>query len=332
MEAWEKFKKFITKRGLVKEGDNILLSVSGGPDSVCMLHLFWRLSKTVPLGLHVCTFDHGLRKESRKEVKLVQNLSKQFGIPCTAIELPVKDFSRKNKISTETSGRLLRYRYLARIAAELCYNKVATAHTANDNAETFLMWLARGTGAEGLSGIPLERDLVTGIRLIRPILSLTKPEILSYLKRQKLRFYFDKSNLSLDYTRNRIRHTLIPLFEKLNKKFVDHVYNSSKILAIENEYFSEIVERKIKSRVFYSRSLPAGEAERIKLDLKQFFGYNNVLQLRILKRILPEKRSQFNIERLLDWLKSRSVARIHFSNRWDILRKKGQLIFSKRNK
>jgi tRNA(Ile)-lysidine synthase len=323
MEAWEKFKKFNQKSGLIRQDDKVLLAVSGGPDSVCMLHLFHRLSKLMPLSLHVCTFDHGLRRESVKEVKLVLKYAKKFGIPADAIEIPVKEFSRKNKISLETAGRALRYQYLASIAAETGCDKVATAHNANDNAETVLMWLARGTGTDGLAGIPVMRALADNIKLIRPVLCLTRLEIVRYLKTQGLNSCLDRSNLSMDFTRNRLRRRLIPEFEKFNEKFIDHVFNFSKIMAAENDFFSKIADKKIGSIVKRTKT-------KIKLDLKGFFGYNKALQLRILKKILPEKRSQFHLESLLDWITSAKPAgTLNFSGKWDIFKSKDLITFVK---
>ncbi|MCX5781535.1 MAG: tRNA lysidine(34) synthetase TilS, partial [Elusimicrobia bacterium] len=176
MNAWEKFKKNVEKSGLISAGDKILLAVSGGPDSVSLLHLFWRLKKNIPIELAVVHMDHGLRKSSKKELRFVENLSERFGVPSITQKLPVKKFSETNKISLETAGRNLRYDVLYETARKLRYNKIATGHTADDNAETVIMWMIRGTGTDGLGGIPASRKIRAGLEIIRPLLPITKEE------------------------------------------------------------------------------------------------------------------------------------------------------------
>lgn len=322
MDAWEKFKNSIKKNELVKPQDKIILAVSGGPDSVCLTHLFWRLAKTVDLELLIVYFDHGLRKQAKNEAVFIEKLGKKFGIQVCIRKLPVKEYSGQNKISIETAGRDLRYLELDRIAKQFRFNKIATGHNANDNAETMLMWIIRGTGAEGLSGIPLFRSSNKNIRIIRPILPVTRQEILKYLKDQKLRFCIDSSNFSLDYTRNKIRHHLIPILNKYNNCIVEHLYNLSRILSSENAYLNEISKRSVKRTVSRSEN-------KISLDLKRFFGYNKTIQKRVIKEILPQKRSQTQIERLMDFLSTPEQKNIHFSSNWKIEKTFKKLIIKK---
>jgi tRNA(Ile)-lysidine synthase len=322
MDAWEKFKGFIKNNKLVEPGDRVLLAVSGGPDSVCLAHLFWRLKKSLPLELLIVNMDHGLRRESSRESGKVEKLGKKLGIPALLRKIKVREAADADGISLETAGRNLRYKTLFSIAKEKGFNKIATGHTANDNAETVLMWLMRGTGTEGLSGIPVVRTGEAGIQVLRPMLPVTREEIISYLKRQKIGFSIDRSNLKLDFTRNRIRHEVLPVLKRFNPKLVEHIFNLSRIVAGENEFLHGITRRILKKIVRISKN-------SISLDLKLFFGYNEAVKLRILKEILPEKQSIQNIRRLTGLVLSENREEILLSKRWRVEKKNNKLFFRK---
>ena len=145
MKTWDIFYQNIVQTGLVKSKDKVVLAVSGGQDSICMLHMFWRLAKKMQIELLTINFNHNLRKESAKEARIVKNLSNKLGIDCILENINVKEYSKKESISIETAGRNLRYLSLENIAKKYKCNKISTAHNANDNAETVLMWLLRGS-------------------------------------------------------------------------------------------------------------------------------------------------------------------------------------------
>jgi tRNA(Ile)-lysidine synthase len=205
------------------------------------------------------------------------------------------------------------------------FNKIATGHTSNDNAETLLMWLIRGTGTEGLAGIPMVRNTGNGLKVVRPILSATRREIMDYIRRQKLPYSIDSSNAALDFTRNRIRHKVIPLLETFNPKLVEHVYNLSRIISSENELLADITRRALKRLTCVSKS-------GISLDLKGFFRYNETARLRILKEILPERRSLINIRRLYGLVLSNNRKEIILSKDWLVYKNKNKLVFQKTKK
>jgi tRNA(Ile)-lysidine synthase len=324
MDAWEKFKRTVETENLVEDGDRILVGVSGGPDSVSLLHLLWRLRKTRPVELVAVCLDHGLRRQARREAALVAALGKKLGVETVTERIPVEAFAREHKVSLETAGRELRYRTFAALARQKKCTRIATGHTANDNAETVLMWLIRGTGAEGLSGIPLQRPGEGRARIIRPILAVTRAEILAYAARQKLGYCMDASNASEDFTRNRIRHRLIPRLQEFNPRIVEHLYSLSRITGAENEVLRQAARRGIARAV---RVFPT----RIVLDLKCFFRYNKIIQPRILKEILPEKRSAAQIERLRAWMSLPSPRAYVFSRSWLVEKNKHHMIFRKRS-
>ncbi|MBQ3943334.1 MAG: tRNA lysidine(34) synthetase TilS [Elusimicrobia bacterium] len=159
MLIWEKFRKNIIDNKLVVSGDKVLLAVSGGADSMVMASLFSMLTKVLNIEVIVVNFNHNLRKESVKEAKIVQKFISSLGMECILKNLNTKEYAQKNDISVETAGRQLRYSGLEEIAKKYKCNKIATAHNMNDNAETVIMWLLRGTGTEGLTGIPMVRKI-----------------------------------------------------------------------------------------------------------------------------------------------------------------------------
>ena len=315
-DAWEKFKKFVACEGLVGQGSRVLLAVSGGPDSVCLTHLFHRLKKSAALDLIIVHFDHGLRKTACRDARHVARLGESLGIPVIVETIPVSAFAREEGISLETAGRTLRYEGLARLAREHRCTLISTGHTANDNAETLLMWLIRGTGTEGSAGIPASRTMGKGITLIRPLLSTTRPEIETYIRRQGLPYVIDRSNFSPDFTRNRIRHKVIPLLATFNPCLVEHLFTFSRIAHAENAFLEGIVARCL------SRSVQR-KKDKIILDLKRFFGYNKIVQARLIKALLPEKRSVAQVERVLAWINDTTSLKLNYSRLW-LLEKKGK--------
>lgn len=320
MDCWEKFKKIVEKERLARPGDKILVAVSGGPDSVCLLHLFWRLKKTVPLALCAVTIDHGLRASSAKEARKVEALCKKLSVPLVKESIPVRKHAAANKLSTETAARDLRYKVLEAAARELKCDRIATGHTANDNAETVVMWLIRGTGTDGVSGIPLERRVSDSVSVIRPMLPCTREEVLKYAKTQRLPYSIDASNYSLEYTRNRIRHTVLPMLQKLNPRLIEHLYNFSQISSRDNEFLNSLVKQAA------GRSVRV-EKRKIILDLKHFLKYNKAIQLRLFKQILPENRSAVNVEFLRDWVLFSSKSEFRFTKNISLKRLKNKIIF-----
>ena len=284
MRAWAKFKKSIAENNLVPQNSAILVAVSGGPDSICLLHMLWRLKKTLPFKLCVATFDHGLRSGSAGEVAFVRNICSKLNLECVSEKLEVSKYSKVQKISLETAGRQMRYDALQKYASHFKCNIIATAHNANDNAETLLMWLIRGTGLDGLAGIPIRR-VFSSIELIRPLLSVERKEVLSYLKDQKLKYRIDPSNKSIEFTRNRIRKSIIPLFENINPLFVDHAFKLSRIVEAQNTALCVLVENAKK------RCLKVLKNGHICLDLRRFLEYNETLKLRIIKDLLSYGRT-----------------------------------------
>jgi tRNA(Ile)-lysidine synthase len=307
MKAWDIFYQNIIQTGLVKAGDKIVLAVSGGPDSVCMFHMFWRLAKKMQIELLTVNFNHNLRKESAKEAQVVKNLSNKLKVDCILKSINVEEYSKKESISIETAGRTLRYLALENIAKKYKCNKISTAHNANDNAETVLMWLLRGSGK--FTGIPHKRDINKKLSIIRPILSIKRKLIEDYINVHNLPFCTDKSNFSDVYTRNKIRHSIIPLCEKINTMSVEHIFNLSRIQTMEDAYLQEITLKYLKKCVEINK-------RRIFLDLTMFLQYNEAIQYRVLKNILPQKRYNSYINLIMHKILSSDLSIYKISNEW----------------
>ncbi|MCA6072509.1 MAG: tRNA lysidine(34) synthetase TilS [Endomicrobium sp.] len=307
MKVWDIFYRNIVRNNFIKSKDRIVLAVSGGIDSMCMLHLFWRLAKKINIYLVVVNFDHNLRKESVKEAKIVKDFADKLGIDCILETLNVKEYSKNKSASTETAGRNLRYLALDGIAKKRKCNKVATAHNANDNAETVFMWLLRGSGS--FSGIPQTRKISNNLTIIRPLLPVKRKLIEEYVKEHKLPFCIDKSNFSDVYTRNKIRLSLMPVCEKINPMTVEHIFALSCIQAREDAYLEEISNKLLKKCVNIQKN-------QILLDLTMFLRYNEAIRFRILKNILPQKKYNSHINLIMHKILSSDISEYALSADW----------------
>jgi tRNA(Ile)-lysidine synthase len=204
-----------------------VVAVSGGPDSVALLHLLVTLRRQGKVGeLTVAHLNHQLRgQESDGDEAFVRELAKRINggpLPCLTKSANVANLARVQGGNLENLGRQLRYDWFAEVARAQSAAWVATGHTADDQAETVLHRLLRGTGLHGLGGIPARRELIAGIQVIRPLLRIRRTDVMTYLEEQKLSFRQDSSNSRLDFTRNRIRRELLPhLAEHYNPGIVD---------------------------------------------------------------------------------------------------------------
>ena len=216
---------------LVLPNDKIVVAVSGGPDSVCLLYLLRQWSEQASVKLHVAHLNHGFREEAEEESRFVQSLSARWNIPITATALPVMALCKKRHWSKQEGARKIRYAFFQEVAQKNDAKWIAVGHTADDQAETFLMRVLRGAGMEGLSGIPPARE--GGI--IRPLLNVTRREIIETLSLAQVPFVQDPSNEKPDTLRNRIRHHLIPILEKYNPKIKETLAREATLLRDEND-------------------------------------------------------------------------------------------------
>lgn len=249
----------IKKYNLIQENDKIVIGVSGGPDSVCLLHLLNRLKQELKIEIVVAHINHMIRKEADEETKYVEEMCKNMNTKCYIKKVDVIQKANSEKIGTEEAGRNVRYEFFEEVLKLTNSNKIATAHNANDNAETVLMNIFRGTGISGLKGIEPIRDG----KFIRPLIECERIDIEKYCEDNKLNPRIDKSNFENIYTRNKIRNLLIPeLKEKFNPNIVNAINKLSDIATQEEQFVDNYIEKIIKEKLQVSKN------ENLLSDLK----------------------------------------------------------------
>jgi len=240
----EKVKDTIKRYGLIDKGDKVIVGVSGGPDSMALLYLLNALKKEFKLALHVAHLDHMLRKDSSKDAEYVETIACKLNIPFTMAKINIKALSSKG--STEEIARNARLGFLFRVARDMKADAVALGHNLDDQAETVLMRLIRGSGLYGLSGILPKRD-IAGYRIIRPLIEIRRGKIEAYLKRKSINPRIDASNYKDIYFRNKIRNKLLPLLEKqYNRNIKEVLSNMAESVGYDYAYLASAAARAVK--------------------------------------------------------------------------------------
>ena len=225
----------------IERGQTLLAAVSGGPDSVCLLHILSGLRDEPGLKLHTAHLDHCLRGlESAEDAAYVAALSNRLGVPSTLDRVDVNAYRRQHRLSLEEAAREVRYRFLAETARETGAFAIAAGHTSDDNVETILMHLLRGSGTRGLGGLQPESQIF-GATVVRPLLDVSRAETSDYCRRHELAPRQDASNLSLKPFRNRIRHKLIPLLKQYNPQVEEALLRTASIAAADIDFIDELV-------------------------------------------------------------------------------------------
>nr|HID58839.1 tRNA lysidine(34) synthetase TilS [Desulfobacterales bacterium] len=230
----------IRRYSMLEKGEIVVIGVSGGPDSVALLHALIALSDLWSLRLVVAHLNHGLRgEEADRDADFVGQLAAQLHISCEIEKRDVIRYRSDHGLSLEEAARVVRYDFLDSVAAKYSADKIALGHQANDNAESILIHLMRGSGPKGLSGIPPVREG----RIIRPLIEVTREEICDFLKEKNLRYTTDTSNADLKYLRNRVRHDLIPhMKDHFNSKIVQNLNRLSCILREEESFWEDEID------------------------------------------------------------------------------------------
>lgn len=233
----QKVEEAVRRHGMMKPGDRVVAAVSGGVDSVVLLHVLHGLSDRWNLTLTAAHLDHGLRgHEGEEDADFVADYAASLGLPCVVERADVPAYCEQNGCSTEQGGREVRYGFLRRVLLEHRADSVATGHTADDQAETVLMRLLRGSGSSGLSAIRPVRDGW----IIRPMLDVSADEIAEYARTHGLSFRFDRTNADQDVIRNRIRHHLVPLLQReYNPHIVEGLGRLADVIRGEAEFLDD---------------------------------------------------------------------------------------------
>ncbi|MDO5397774.1 MAG: tRNA lysidine(34) synthetase TilS [bacterium] len=231
----EKIYKTILQNSLISPGDKVIIGLSGGADSMCLAHVLCSLSERLMFEVAAAHMNHNIRGESAEsDAEAAKRFSERLGIKFYYRSADVVGYSKQHSISEELSGRELRYSFFEDLQKKYGFNKTATAHNKNDNAETLLMNFIRGSSVSGLCGIPVKRSTI-----IRPLIDVTRSEIEAYCCENKLPYVTDSTNLKDIYTRNKIRLKLIPeLQNEFNPNFINTVTANARIINEENEYIN----------------------------------------------------------------------------------------------
>ena len=278
-------KEFIAKEKLIVYGETILIGVSGGPDSIFLLHILNNLKYELGFNLHIVHYNHNLRNFSNKDQKFVQDVSKKLNIPFSTQTATLKSLPTKGSI--EQWAREKRYKFFLKTAKKLKINKIALGHTQNDLAETVLMRILRGSGLQGIQAIRPTR-LIEGLNVIRPLLSIRKNEILKYLEVNKIKFQEDPTNNSIKFTRNNVRHKLIPYIEQhYNQNILEILSNFSNNLSND---FSFI--KAYSNKVF--KQIAKTSENKIILDKEKFTTLHVSIQNMIIRTSIEQLKGNTN--------------------------------------
>lgn len=275
-----RFISTIERHAMLSSGDILLAGLSGGPDSVCLLHLLTIVKEKFKLGIHAVYVNHNLRPdETPAEIEFCNSLCEKLGVPFILKSIDVISYRKAEGINNQEAARELRYRAFDEAVFEVKASKLCLAHNADDQAETVFMRLIRGSGPRGLSGIPVKRGII-----IRPLIEIDRSAIENFLETNRLDYVVDSSNLKTDYLRNRMRLSLIPEIKKLNPGLLHAITTTASILQEEERFFEVLVTKTLMKLI--SRKT----ASRIELFLSPLEMMEKVLLRRVLRRAIDETR------------------------------------------
>lgn len=283
----KRFLKFIKEKNIVKSGDKILVGLSGGPDSVCMLNLLCSIRDEEKIEVAAAHINHMLRgEEADKDEEYSKRLCESLGVRFFSKRIDINKYALETGKSSELAGREVRYDFFNEIINKINFNKIATAHNANDQAETILMRIMRGTGLEGLGGIPVEREG----KYIRPILFMKREEVEQYCKENNLNPHIDATNLERIYSRNKVRLDILPYMKNnFNPNIVETINRMALLLQDDNEFIEGEVSKAYKDNCF--------EKENGIVISKNLFNIHSAIVTRVIRKALFKiNKSNYDME------------------------------------
>jgi tRNA(Ile)-lysidine synthase len=270
-------KRTIDRYRLLEKGDRLIVGVSAGVDSMVLLHLLYAYRETFDLSLIVAHVNHGFRpEESERETELVQKESARLGLPFEYGQFNVREFQKLGGLSPQDAARRIRFHFFYGLFQKHHAQKIALGHNADDQVETVLLRLIRGSGVQGLKGILPMREG----KVIRPLLEVWREEIDSFALEKKIPFLLDSSNLKNDYLRNRIRRALIPLIEEeYQPSFKETLLRTSTILREENDYLERGAEEAYQKIIHEAK-------DTLSFIFSEYQSLHRAIQWRVIKKIL----------------------------------------------
>lgn len=240
----EKVYNFITDKNMIKRGSRIVVALSGGADSVCLLEILSSLSKELDVSLVAAHVNHSIRENAKRDEDFAREFSNKRNIPFYCLTEDVPKVANEEHLSLEEAGRKVRYDFFRKLKEETKSDMIAVAHHKNDRAETVIFNLSRGTSVKGLTGIQAKND-----DIIRPLMCLTREEIEGYIQDKNLSFVTDETNLTEDYGRNIIRSSVLPKLEEVSEGALENIIRCADNLEVVEEYLSMMTERAYSAHV-----------------------------------------------------------------------------------
>ena len=277
----EKVLNTIRKYNLIKNGDKIVLGVSGGPDSISMLDILNNIKKEnqIDFDITVAHVNHLIREEAIEDERYVKEYCEKNKIKYYIKRIDVQNIAKEKKIGTEEAGRIARYDFFDEILQKTNSNKIGIAHNKNDKIETIIMHILRGSGISGLKGIEPIRDN----KYIRPLIECERTEIEQYCEEYKLNPKIDKTNFENEYTRNKIRNIVIPYIkEEFNPNIIETINRLSELVTEEDNFIEKVVKEQ------YKKILIKQEKNEISVNLKEFNNMEKVIKSRMILYITKQ--------------------------------------------
>lgn len=270
----DRIKRTIEDYNLINHGDRVIVAISGGPDSVCLLHALSQLREEYDLELYGAHLNHNFRGiEAQIDAQYVSQLCEKLDVLCFIKSIDVPQYAKSEGLSPEEAGRILRYEFFEEVASRVSATKIAVAHNENDQAETVLMRLLRGTGLQGLTAIHAKRG-----KIIRPLLHIDRQSIESYCENHNLSPRIDLTNLESIYKRNKIRLELIPyLEENYNPNVIQSLFKTAEILKNDFDFIEE------KAREVFQSLVSSEKNNRLELSIVGIRRLHPALQSRIVR-------------------------------------------------
>ena len=276
-------KNNILENELIKSGDKVVVAVSGGPDSMCLLDTLNKLKDELNFSICVAHVNHGIRIESDDEKVYVESYCNANNIPFHYLKVDVPKLSKENKMSEETYGRKVRYDFFEKVRKEDNANCIAVAHNLNDNVETVLLNELRGCGLKGLTGMDFKFGYI-----IRPLLTVEKKDIILYNNKLELNPCIDKTNEEEIYLRNKIRLSLIPYLQELNPNFIENISRMRLILKEDNDFIEQYVDKVFEFTIVEEND------KKITFNYKELLNEHESIKKRVIRKIIEKKISNLD--------------------------------------
>lgn len=272
----DKIKNYIKEQNLIKHGDGIVVAFSGGPDSMYLLRKLLQYREEWDLKLAAVHINHGLLDDAKEQAEFARDFCVKHQVPFYLFEADILAYAKQQKMSVEEAGRKFRYEKFYEVRKELSYTSIAVAHHLDDRAETVLYRMARGTGWKGMAGIRAKQN-----KIIRPLLEVSKREILHELERWGQDYNYDPSNQDTHYARNRVRHLILPELANVNHKAAEHIASLAEQMQEVGEYLEWQILQAVNDCVDQKK-------ERYEIKIKAFQTYPAFMQKEVIKYCLEK--------------------------------------------